>query len=104
MNLYQYLFCQNSIVYVIDIKHQKIWSRSLGDLLSGLSDQEIEWLSVAGAVFYQDGYDLYIAGGFGLNSSTGATDTKPILTKIKIKGLIKWVTRPLNTRRTAKKH
>ncbi|HXF29273.1 MAG TPA: hypothetical protein VN457_05435, partial [Chlamydiales bacterium] len=82
---------QNKVVYVVDPKTQKVYSRSLTQKKSGLTQSQIDYLSVTAPQFYQSGDTLYMTGGYGVNSATGLFTTKPILTAIDMKGLIAWV-------------
>lgn len=83
---------QNDVVYVIDFKTNQIWQKSLYDESSGLTQEQIDTLTVTSAQFYQSGKTLYITGGYGINTATGKMETKPVLSAIDIPGLIKWVT------------
>jgi hypothetical protein len=85
---------QNTSIFVIDPIHQKTFSRSLLDPQSGLTQNQIDLLSVTAAQGYQSEDTLYITGGYGLNSATGKPDTKNALTAINIPGLIHWVVNP----------
>lgn len=82
---------QNRTVYVIDFKKEKVWQRSLSDPSSGLTQEQIDTLSVTSPQFYQSGRTLYITGGYGINSATGKMDTKSTLTAINVPELINWV-------------
>lgn len=82
---------QNTIVYVVDLERQKIYSRELDDPSSGLSQAQIDQLSVTSPQFFQNGKTLYISGGYGIDTATGLFNTKPVLTAINIPGLMKWV-------------
>lgn len=85
---------QNTSVFVIDPIKKKTYIRSLLDPESGLTQAQVDLLSVTAAQGYQSGKTLYIAGGYGVNSATGEFDTKNALTAIDIPGLIHWVTNP----------
>lgn len=82
---------QNSVVYVIDFKHETVYSRSLYDSNAGLTQEEIDTLSVTSPQFYQKGRTLYVTGGYGVITATGNFSTKDALTAINVPGLIKWV-------------
>lgn len=84
---------QNTTVYVVDPTTGTVWSRSLTDVASGLTQAEIDQLSVTSPQYYQKSGVLYITGGYGVDTATGLFSTKPVLTAIDIKGLIKWVKR-----------
>jgi len=83
---------QNKIVYVIDPVKRTVEFKSLADPTSGLTQQQIDQLSVSSPQFYQDKKTLYIAGGYGFDSTTGLFSTKDSLTAIDMPGLIHWVT------------
>lgn len=85
---------QNTIVTVIDPFKKKTYTRSLLDPESGLTQKQVDLLSVTAAQAYQSGSTLYITGGYGVDSATGKLDTKNALTAIDIPGLIHWVVRP----------
>ncbi|MBS0628227.1 MAG: hypothetical protein JSS09_08460 [Verrucomicrobia bacterium] len=85
---------ENRNVYVINLETKKVSVRSLTDKKSGLSQKEIDYLSVTNAQFKQVNKTLYIVGGYGVDSSTGNFNTKPILSAINVPGLIKWVENP----------
>ena len=94
---------QNTTLFVIDPIKKKIFTRSLRDPKSGLTQKQIDLLSVTAAQGYQSGKTLYITGGYGVDSATGKLDTKNALTAIDIPGLIHWVTHP-SSKGTAVKH
>lgn len=85
---------QNTSVFVIDPIKKKTFTRSLLDPESGLTQEQVDLLSVTAAQGYQSGKTLYVTGGYGLDSATGNLDTKNALTAIDIPGLIHWVTDP----------
>lgn len=85
---------QNQIIYVIDMKRKKIASRSLVSPGSGLTQDQIDSLSVTAAQFYQRGDTLYITGGYGFRNSDQQFITFDTLTAINVPGLIHWVTHP----------
>lgn len=84
---------QNTTVFVLNVMTGQIVSRSLTDPSSKLSQEQIDQLSVANALFFQgDGSDtLYMVGGYGINTATGMMETKSVLTAIDLPRLIKWV-------------
>lgn len=86
---------QNKIVYVVDPINQVVYSRSLADAGSGLTQHQIDLLSVTSPQFYQTEKTLYITGGYGVDSATGLFSTKDVLTAIDIRGLVNWVVYPL---------
>lgn len=85
---------QNDTVYVVDPIGGKVFSRSLKDKSSGLTQQQIDLLSVTAPQGYQSNATLYMTGGYGINSSTGLFSTKDTLTAINIPGLMHWVVHP----------
>lgn len=85
---------QNTSVFVVDPINKLTFLRSLLDPTSGLTQEQVDLLSVTAAQGYQSGDTLYITGGYGLNSATGGLDTKNSLTAIDIPGLIHWVIDP----------
>lgn len=85
---------QNRTVFVIDPGQGTVVTRSLTDPSSGLSQAQIDTLSVTSAQSYQVGSTLYMTGGYGVDSGTGQFSTKPVLTAIDVPGLIHWVTAP----------
>lgn len=92
---------QNTFVFVVDPKEKKTYIRSLLDPHSGLTQEQVDLLSVTAAQGYQSGKTLYITGGYGVDSSTGRLDTKDVLTAIDIPGLINWVTHPESNKTAA---
>lgn len=81
---------QNTDVYVIDPHKRKTYKRSLYSRNSGLSQNQIDLLSVTSPQFYQEGSTLYITGGYGVNTPTGSFSTKEVLSAIDIPGLMHW--------------
>lgn len=82
---------QNSVVYVVDPDTGSVFSKSLYDTSSGLTQHQIDLLSVTSPQFYQKGNTLYITGGYGVDTATGLFSTKDVLTAISIPKLIDWV-------------
>jgi hypothetical protein len=82
---------QNQIVYVVDPSTGESFSRSLADPTSGLSVEEIDDLSVVAPESFQKKNTLYFVGGYGINTLSGQMETKPRLTLIDLKKLVKWV-------------
>ncbi len=85
---------QNTVVYVVDPSTGTTWSKDLTDITSGLSQYQIDLLSVTSAQGFQNDKTLYITGGYGVDTATGTFATKDALSAINIPGLIKWVTNP----------
>lgn len=85
---------QNTTVFVIDFQKKEIYRRSLEDTNSGLTQAQIDFLSVTSPQAYQEGNTLYMTGGYGVDSNTGLFDTKTALTAVNVPGLIHWVIDP----------
>ncbi len=94
---------QNTSVFVLNLTTGETVSRSLTDPGSGLSQPQIDQLSVTNALFFQgDGSKtLYMVGGYGINSATGTDETKSVLTAIDLPRLIQWVKRNPKTKSAA---
>jgi hypothetical protein len=82
---------QSTLVFVIDPVFRRVWTRNLADPSSGLSQKQIDSLSVTNAQFFQKEKTLYITGGYGVDTATGAYNTKDTLTAIDLPGLMNWV-------------
>lgn len=82
---------QNRAVYVVNLKKKTVQFRSLTSIHSGLTQEQLDTLSVTSPQSYQSGRTLYMTGGYGVNSATGQFSTKDVLTAIDIPGLIAWV-------------
>ncbi len=95
---------QNTVVYVLTPSTGAIISRALTDPSSGLTQEQIDQLSVTNAEFFQgDGSDtLYMIGGYGINTATQTRETKSVLTAIDIPKLINWVKNGPNAKSVAK--
>jgi hypothetical protein len=87
---------QNSMVFVVDPVQQTVATRPLDDLQSGLTQEQIDLLSVTGAQSFQSGRMLYMAGGFGVDTAGSSFTTKAALSAIDVPGLMHWVTNPAN--------
>lgn len=94
---------QNTAVFVIDFDKKKVYSRSLLDKHSDLTQEEVDTLSVTAAEYVQSSSTLYLVGGYGVDTDTGNFSTKSTLTAIDIEGLIHWVCHP-SKGETAKEH
>lgn len=88
---------QNASVYVINLQEKTVHFRSLYDTFSGLTQAQIDTLSVTSPQSYQSGKTLYITGGYGVETDTGNFSTKDTLTAINVPGLIDWVLNPQST-------
>lgn len=87
---------QNTSIYVVNPATGAIFSRSLYDSSSGLTQQQIDSLSVTSPQGYQEVNTLYMSGGYGVDTASGTFGTKPVLTAIYLPGIFNWVTRPSN--------
>lgn len=85
---------QNKVVYVVDPVAKTVFFRSLNDPSSGLTQHQIDLLSVTSPQSYYWGNTLYITGGYGVESATGLFSTKDCLTAIDVPGLMHWVVDP----------
>src|ERR1039457_1500961 len=94
---------QNTTIFVVDPNLQTVTTRSLTNTGSGLTQAQIDLLSVTAAQSYQSGNTLYLSGGFGIDTSTSNFTTKAALTAIDVPGLMHWVTSP-STNETAVQH
>lgn len=88
---------QNTTVYVVDPLTRIVYSKDLTDSSSGLTQAEIDLLSVTSPQGYQRKSTLYMTGGYGVDTATGDFTTKPFLTAIDIPGLMEWVINPSPT-------
>jgi len=82
---------QNTNVYVIDPNKGIVYTRSLTDPSSGLTQAQIETLTVTSPESFQQGDTLFMAGGYGVDTANATFSTKPILTAINLPGIITWV-------------
>ncbi len=85
---------QNTVVYVVDPVNKTTFSRSLTDPTSGLTQEQVDLLSVTSPQSYQSKKTLYMTGGYGVDSSTGDFSTKDVLSAINVPGLMHWVVDP----------
>lgn len=85
---------QNQTVYVVDPRRGTVASKALTDPTSGLTQTQIDSLSVTASQHYSKGRTLYITGGYGVETPSGQFTTKDTLTAINIPGLMHWVTSP----------
>ena len=84
---------QNAVVYVVDPATGTSSSRSLLAIEgSGLSQSQVDDLSVTAAQFFQKENTLYVVGGYGINTATEEMETKSTLTAIDLKKMIDLVT------------
>jgi len=82
---------QNTSIYVVNPTTGAVASRSLTDPGSGLSQEQIDTLSVTSPQAYQQDNTLYMTGGYGVDTGTGLFGTKPVLTAIWLPGIVDWV-------------
>ena len=94
---------QNTTVFVVDPTLQTVTTRILTNPASGLTQAQIDLLSVTGAQSYQSRNTLYLSGGYGIDTATSNFTTKAVLTAIDVPGLIHWVINP-STGETAAQH
>ena len=81
---------QNCAFYMI---HKgKVFWKSLFN--SDLNRKEIDYLSVTSPQSCQINNNLYISGGYGINTKTEKFSTKKMLTIIDLKNLSKWIKNP----------
>lgn len=92
---------QNTNIYVVDPALGIVKSRSLTEPGSGLTQQQIDTLTVTSPQGYQEGDTLYMTGGYGVDTATGTFSTKPYLTAISLPGVFQWVTDPASHRSIA---
>lgn len=85
---------QNRTVFVVDPSTGAVYTRSLLDPTSGLTQEQIDSLSVTSPQSYSVKKKLYMTGGYGIHTETGEFGTFDKLTVINIPGLISWVKNP----------
>jgi len=87
---------QNTNIYVVNLTTGAVYSRALNDPSSGLTQAQIDTLSVTNPEGYQEADTLYMAGGYGIDTQSGTFGTKPVLTALYLPGIVEWVTNPSN--------
>ncbi len=94
---------QNTSLFVFNPSTGITASRSLTDPSSQLSQEQIDQLAVTNALYFQGNGSntLYVIGGYGYNTETGAYETKSVLTAIDVPGLIRWVKQEPNAKSAA---
>lgn len=95
---------QNTTIYVINPVTGAVFSRSLNDPASGLTQAQVDTLSVTSPQGYQSGNTLYMTGGYGVDTSTGLFTTKPVLTAINLPGIVNWVLQPNDSSNSVSKN
>lgn len=85
---------QNTAVQVVDPATGSVVVRSLTGPGSGLTQHQVDLLSVTSPQAYQLGRFVYMAGGYGVDTATGEFSTKDVLTAIDVAGLMHWVENP----------
>ena len=85
---------RNMTLYVVNPVKKFIYSRSINDPHSGLSQKQIDILSVSNAQRFQSDDVLYIVGGYGYNSGSDSFETMKTLTALDLSGVIEWVKHP----------
>jgi hypothetical protein len=88
---------QNTTIYVVNPATGSVIGRALSDASSGLTQQQIDTLSVTSPQAYQDGTTLYMTGGYGFNAGDASYSTKPVLTAFNLPGVVNWVMGKANT-------
>jgi hypothetical protein len=74
----------NTMIYVVDIATQQVWSASVSSLPTALAEQ----MQSTNTNFYQDDNTLYLIGGYGFSVTANDHITFPYLTSINVSGLI----------------
>src|SRR5579871_4253171 len=87
---------QNTTVFVVDVNSQTVATASLTNQTSGLTQLQIDSLSVTAPQSFQSGNTLYMTGGYGVDTATSNFTTKALLTAIDVPGLMHWVVSPTN--------
>jgi hypothetical protein len=88
---------QNTTIFVVDPTAQTVATRSLTNLVeSGMTQTQIDLLSVTAPQWCQSKDILYMSGGYGVDESGTNYTTKDALTAIDIPGLMHWVVSPTN--------
>lgn len=82
---------QNTTFYVVNPASGTVYTRSMSDPTSGLTQTQIDSLAVTSPQNYQSGSTLYMTGGYGVVTSTGQFSTKDTLSAIDVPGLMNWV-------------
>lgn len=82
---------QNKTAFVIDFANEKVYTRDLDDTGSGLSQAQIDTLSVTSPQYAQNDKTLYITGGYGYDTESSTFGTMPVLTAIDVPELMAWV-------------
>ncbi len=85
---------QNHTVFVVDSESGEVFFRSLNREGSGLTQRQIDELSVTAPQYHQYHNTLYIAGGYGVDTARDTFSTKDTLTAIDLEGVIHWVKDP----------
>ena len=84
----------NRSAWVIDPVSKQVWSRSLDDPLSGLSQHTVNGLSSSNPQAYQRGNTLFVTGGYVYETTNDKFTTYNDLTAIDLPELIDWVKSP----------
>ncbi|MFZ2315261.1 MAG: hypothetical protein WAW86_06360 [Gammaproteobacteria bacterium] len=87
---------QNTSIYVVNPTTGVTVSRSLNDPSSGLTQRQIDTLTVTSPQGYQEGDTVIMSGGYGVDTATGTFGTKSVLTSIYLPGIVDWVMQPGN--------
>jgi hypothetical protein len=85
---------QNKDIYLYDYSKNKVWKRRMGGhnkVITPKMQKIIDLISVTSAQSYQIGNKFYIMGGYGFDTEKNTFNTKPNLTIVNIKKLVKWI-------------
>jgi len=78
----------NTDLIVIDLKNEKVWSKSVVDLAASIAEQ----LQSTNMQFYQQDNQLVLIGGYGYSETAKNHITYPALISIQVKELINAIT------------
>ncbi len=88
---------QNTSIYVVNPATGVTASRALTDPQSGLTQKQIDTLTVTSPQGYQEVNTLFMSGGYGVDTETGDFETKPVLSALYLPGIVEWVVNPSNS-------
>lgn len=91
---------QNTSIFVVNPATGSVTSRSIKEAGSGLTQQQIDTLSVTSPQGFQESSTLYMTGGYGYDKATSTYSTKPVLTAFNLPGVVDWVMQPGNKSNT----
>lgn len=78
----------NTDIYVVDLKAGKVWSASTAALPTAVKEQ----MQSNNMNYIQDGDTLYMMGGYGFSASANVFKTFPMLSTVRVSGLINAIT------------